>query len=50
MFDSVSDQNKAQEMYDKIVSDDPSKIKYCHDKYNKTQTCVIKPLMSFYQH
>ena len=41
VFDSVSSQCKTQEMCDKIVSEDPFKLKYCHGRcktlemYNK---------------
>ena len=33
-------------MHDKIVSDDPSKLKYCHDRY-KTQEMCNKAVQDF---
>ena len=39
MFDSVPDQYKIQEMCDKIVSDHPFKLKYCHDRYKTQEMC-----------
>ena len=35
-IDSVPHQYKTQEMCGKVASDDPFKLKYCHDRY-KTQ-------------
>ena len=49
VFDSVPDQCKTREMCDKIVSDDSSMLKYCHDRY-KTQEMCNKVVMIFYQH
>ena len=39
-FDFTCNQYKTKEMRDKIVSEDPFKLKYCHDRY-KTQKTVI---------
>ena len=39
MFDSVPDQYKIQEMCDKIASDHPFKLKYCHDRYKTQEMC-----------
>ena len=43
--DSIPDQNKTQEICDRVISEDPFLIVvYCPDKY-KTQKNVIKLLM-----
>ena len=34
VFDSVPDQCKTQEICDKIVSEYPFKLKYCHYRYD----------------
>ena len=39
MFDSVPNQYKTQEMCDKIVCEDPFKLKYCHDRYKIQEKC-----------
>ena len=49
VFDSVLDQYKTKEMCDKIVSEDPFKLKYCHYRC-KTQKNVINLSIIFYQH
>ena len=36
VFDSVPDQFNTQKLCNKLFSDDPSKLKYCHDRC-KTQ-------------
>ena len=32
VFDSVSNQYKTQEIFEKMVSEDPFNLKYCHDR------------------
>ena len=44
VFASVPDRYITQELWDKVVSEDPFMLKYWHDKY-KTQKCVIKLLI-----
>ena len=39
VFDSVFHQNKTQEICDKIVSEDPLRLKYCHDRYKTKEMC-----------
>ena len=39
VFDSAPDQFKTKTMRDKIISDDPFKLKYCHDRYKTQQMC-----------
>ena len=39
VLDSVPDQYKTQEMCDKIVSEDPFKLKYCHNRYKTQEMC-----------
>ena len=39
MFDSVPSQYKTQEVCDKIVSDDPFNLKYCHDWFQTQKIC-----------
>ena len=38
-FDSIHDQYKTQEMGDTVVSEDPSLIVYCPDKYKTQRIC-----------
>ena len=52
---SVSDQFKSQEVCDKIVFDDPFKLKYCHDKYKTQKMCAeavdnCLPVLKFVPH
>ena len=43
MFDSVPDQCKTQEICDKIVSEYPFKLKYCHYRYKTQKVCEKAP-------
>ena len=38
-FDSIPDWYKTQEMSDRVVSEDPSLIEYCLDKYITQRMC-----------
>ena len=48
VFDSVPNKYNTQEICDKIVSEDPFKLKYCHDRY-KTQEMCIRAVDDFLQ-
>ena len=39
MFDSIPDQYKTQQMFDRVVSEDPFLIVYCSDKYKTQRMC-----------
>ena len=39
LLDSVSDKYNIQGICDKIVSEDPFKLKHCHDRYETQQMC-----------
>ena len=46
VYDSVPDRYRAQEMYDKVVSENIFMLKCCNDRF-KTQEICIKLLMTF---
>ena len=46
VLDSLTDQDKTQEISDKLVSDDPFRLKYCHNKY-RTQEMSYKTVDDF---
>ena len=39
VFDSVPDQCKTQEMCNKISSEDPFQLRYCHDTHKTQEMC-----------
>ena len=39
LFDSISNQYKAQEMWDRVVPEDPFSIVYCPGKYITQRMC-----------
>ena len=39
VFFYIPDEHKAQEMYDRIISDDPFSIRYDPDQYKTQQMC-----------
>ena len=39
VFDSVPDWYITQELCNKVVSEDPCMLKYCHDKYKAQKMC-----------